>query len=473
MVKNNDADAITPTRPAKKTAKKAAKKPATQRAQGAKTTEKRALTHEERVAQTVKAGTAKAQRRVAVKPSPSRKTASTVHHAALPMVWRIECGKHVQTTGLWVDEHVWTGNMLGECFKLDRDTGALIESWLLPGECVAVVSDDAWKYAGCSDGCIYDLTGSVARVAYQLGGARHDWLEVYQGALCVSDHAGTVTVIDVDGSIRWHKSDKKAREGWVLRTAEDGLYHGSMVGLRKYDWRGKRLWQSTIGDVRYGVIDGDEIIVTAGYFTSDRRTALARVDRATGEVRWRRIAQIEHRDFYSNGAEACAVGRDPSGARRYFAAVGSFIFCYDEDGVLLWTAPTGCDALCNMMLQGDQLFFSSASGVIGRADVSDAAFDRRAAKKWPTPKRRTQPRLETRSSELERTSEVGNGVIVECVKEGAKLRVRVVSPGYRSEWFCQFPRDIREEGARYVVQEVREATQGGFYRVLGDIKRLV
>jgi outer membrane protein assembly factor BamB len=106
------------------------------------------------------------------------------------MVWRIECGKHVQTTGLWVDEHVWTGNMLGECFKLDRDTGALIESRLLPGECVAVVSDDAWKYAGCSDGCIYDLTGSVARVAYQLGGARHDWLEVYQGALCVSDPRG-------------------------------------------------------------------------------------------------------------------------------------------------------------------------------------------------------------------------------------------------------------------------------------------
>jgi hypothetical protein len=35
------------------------------------------------------------------------------------------------------------------------------------------------------------------------------------------------------------------------------------------------------------------------------------------------------------------------------------------------------------MLQGDQLFFSSASGVIGRADVSDAAFDLRSAKKWP------------------------------------------------------------------------------------------
>jgi hypothetical protein len=32
--------------------------------------------------------------------------------------------------------------------------------------------------------------------------------------------------------------------------------------------------------------------------------------------------------------------------------------------------------------------------------------------------------------------------------------------------------EIREEGARYVVEEVREAEGGGFYRALGEIKRL-
>jgi hypothetical protein len=36
----------------------------------------------------------------------------------------------------------------------------------------------------------------------------------------------------------------------------------------------------------------------------------------------------------------------------------------------------------------------------------------------------------------------------------------------------QFPRDIREEGSKYVVVQVREATQGGFYRVFGNIRRL-
>ena len=64
------------------------------------------------------------------------------------------------------------------------------------------------------------------------------------------------------------------------------------------------------------------------------------------------------------------------------------------------------------------------------------------------------------------------GIIVECFKDGSKVRVRVISKGYNADWFCQFPRDIREVGAKFVVDEVREATQGGFYRVLGNIRRL-
>jgi hypothetical protein len=56
--------------------------------------------------------------------------------------------------------------------------------------------------------------------------------------------------------------------------------------------------------------------------------------------------------------------------------------------------------------------------------------------------------------------------------EGEQLRVYVRSPGYRADWHCQFPRDIREPGARYVVEAVREATQGGFYRAIGEIRRL-
>jgi hypothetical protein len=46
------------------------------------------------------------------------------------------------------------------------------------------------------------------------------------------------------------------------------------------------------------------------------------------------------------------------------------------------------------------------------------------------------------------------GVVVECVQEGAPTRVRV-------------------PGARYLVPEVRVSGRGGFYRARGEIKRLL
>ena len=56
--------------------------------------------------------------------------------------------------------------------------------------------------------------------------------------------------------------------------------------------------------------------------------------------------------------------------------------------------------------------------------------------------------------------------------EGSKLRVRVASAGYRPDWNVQFPRNLREAGARYVVDSVQESAQGGFYRAHGDIRKL-
>ncbi|MFE3451262.1 hypothetical protein ACFXJ8_20295 [Nonomuraea sp. NPDC059194] len=59
-----------------------------------------------------------------------------------------------------------------------------------------------------------------------------------------------------------------------------------------------------------------------------------------------------------------------------------------------------------------------------------------------------------------------------CLREGDRLRVRVASPGYE-EWNVQFPRDIREAGARYIVEGVRPSGRGGFYRAYGEIRRLM
>ncbi|NET25389.1 VWA domain-containing protein [Okeania sp. SIO1I7] len=74
---------------------------------------------------------------------------------------------------------------------------------------------------------------------------------------------------------------------------------------------------------------------------------------------------------------------------------------------------------------------------------------------------------------LEAVSTTEGGVLVKCFREGGKLRVRVISEGYNSEFNVQFPRGIRQEGVSYVVDEMKLSANGSFYRATGKIRRLV
>lgn len=58
-------------------------------------------------------------------------------------------------------------------------------------------------------------------------------------------------------------------------------------------------------------------------------------------------------------------------------------------------------------------------------------------------------------------------VLVECIMEGSKVRARVLSDGYDPNKNCQFPRDIREDGKKFFVDQIVDA--GSFYRVKGNI----
>jgi len=62
--------------------------------------------------------------------------------------------------------------------------------------------------------------------------------------------------------------------------------------------------------------------------------------------------------------------------------------------------------------------------------------------------------------------------VVKCVQENGQLKL-VVSEAYHHDWNVQFPRNLREEDALFVVDEIREASSGGFYRVYGNIRRFV
>jgi hypothetical protein len=57
-------------------------------------------------------------------------------------------------------------------------------------------------------------------------------------------------------------------------------------------------------------------------------------------------------------------------------------------------------------------------------------------------------------------------VRLKCVKEGNKLRIKIISPGYSSEANCQFPKNIRVDGREYTVPKsdvVLADTRGKFF----------
>ncbi|MEM9538006.1 MAG: VWA domain-containing protein [Cyanobacteria bacterium P01_E01_bin.42] len=75
--------------------------------------------------------------------------------------------------------------------------------------------------------------------------------------------------------------------------------------------------------------------------------------------------------------------------------------------------------------------------------------------------------------DLETTDTVGDGILVQCVKDGRKLRARVVSDGYNPDYNIRFPRNVRKEGELFVVEAIKEASNGGSYIACGKICRLV
>jgi hypothetical protein len=152
------------------------------------------------------------------------------------------------------------------------------------------------------------------------------------------------------------------------------------------------------------------------------------------------------------------------------------VYCFDDAGKRLWKLGTDCGSALSMQYHKDKLYLVTTDGTLACLDASESAIQAAQGGNVPKAREIKAPKTTTApvpTTTLETTAEAGSGVVVECVSEGGKLRVRVASPGYHAGWNVQFPRNLREAGARYVVQDVREAAQGGFYRAYGDIRKLV
>jgi Ca-activated chloride channel homolog len=126
----------------------------------------------------------------------------------------------------------------------------------------------------------------------------------------------------------------------------------------------------------------------------------------------------------------------------------------------------------NLQLSADESFYR-ASGKICRLvrPGEEHLFSSSGSTRQPAAKRQKADAISL--ADLETTDTVGDGVLLQCLKDGKKLRIRVVSDGYSPVYNIRFPRSIREEGALYVVDEVEEVASGGSYIAYGKIRRFV
>lgn len=400
-------------------------------------------------------------------PRAPRKSKSKEHVLkGLQILWAHQLP--TQAIGFHLDQNeVWGGWESGEVLACSHD-GTILRRWRLPAGVDALVADELWRYAGCRDGKIYDLTGEVPRVAYEVDKTAHiQWIDVYRGTLCASDSHGSCTVVDVEQNLLW-KYKGAGNSGWMVRANASGVFLGNYEAVKRFDWKGNLIWSQPTDWVGFGWPGEKSVYAFTG--AGQTNAQVIEFEKETGAIKSRGSCFSKERHYKpAISAASCSASMD---GERIFGATCETIFCFHPDGSLRWEAPAPCGTPCSMAFQDDKLFVVTHTGVLACLDVSEAAVARARVGDILPGSMGVLREIAVSARDVKETTSEDGGILVECVRVGKELRVRVLSSGYRQDWFCQFPRDIREEGAKYVVDQVREASQGGFYRVLGNIRRL-
>ncbi|NOU30580.1 MAG: PQQ-binding-like beta-propeller repeat protein, partial [Polyangiaceae bacterium] len=282
---------------------------------------------------------------------------------------------------------------------------------------------------------------------------------IKDGVLGVSDDVGNVVIVNHEDESQWRKSSG-GRAGWMIRCDELGVYHGHSNGVTMYDWEdGSELWsRKTDGNVLFGWQEESAI------FACTNRNKIHRfTKRGEGDQVYLCDASVL----------SCAAAED--GKYVFAGDDSSSVYCFDGAGERLWKLATGCGSALSMQFFQNRLYVVTTDGALACIDASEAAIQAAKAGTVPVAKALPAPKPVAAAipGEIETTVDVGDGVVVECIEVGNQVRVRVLSSGYERDWFVQFPKELRQKGARYVVDEVRESARGGFYRAHGGMRRLV
>ena len=347
-------------------------------------------------------------------------------------------------------------------FALGHDGKVRMQFKLADGvKCL--VGDQGWLYAGCDDGNVYDLTGKVPRLAYTIA---EDvdilWLDICDGVLAVSDGRGGVNVFDAEEEKIWGKNSK-GDYAWMVRSTPQSVFHGHSNGVTAYRASdGKQLWHQKAAN---GVLFGWQ--TTPAVYPGCSSGRVYRLDKKTGKL------------GLTCKADGSVLSNATSPDDRFVFAgdSGSTIYCFDGTGKRLWALGTGCGSALSMQYHDEKLYIVTTEGTLACLDASEAAITAAQAGTLPKTREVKAPKAvaQADTTELETTGETGAGVVVEgASRRAASCGCARCHRATKKAGTCSSRAAYLARGGRagFVVDEVRESTQGGFYRAHGNIRKL-
>ena len=351
--------------------------------------------------------------------------------------------------GIFVDaDNIYVGDETGRVSVLSHDY-ELLRQYKLPAGTKCIVGDGANVYAGTNQGHVYEITGKIARLTYDCpGNAAIFWMDLRDGVLAVSDNEGGLFAYDYEGDLLFSNATGNGN-AWMVRVDETGIFHGGNH-VARYTFDGEKLWSNATSGVLFGY-QTDSCLYAGG-------KGVVMIDKIDGRI---------VRKYPGNWVPSNCTSERGS---QVFAQNNNDLKCWKKSGESVFTLRSPNSGM-SMQYFSEKLYIVGDKG-LAVIDVSDDATQSAQNDVLPNIRSFKAPSdsiAEVDSTKLENAKKSARGVELVCIRDNGKLRVRVLTDGYDKTMNCQFPKNLRQEEALYLVDSIELSSSGSFYKVSGNI----